>query len=356
MGGASAWALRWNSEGRKTVVEPDRAAGGRSGLVFSGKGQDMTGGRTGNRWKGPACLWLAAFIWGSAFVAQRSAMTDGGAGPLTFNGLRWFPGVAVLLPAIAWRARRKGGGVVGRKRDWRALAAGGASCGAVLFGASSLQQMGITTTDAGKAGFITALYLLLVPVFGLTLGRRVGGRTWAGVAVGLAGLWLLCTNGSPAGWNTVGRGDWLLLGCAAAFAVHILLVDRFAGKTDPLELSAVQFAVCGCLSLPFGLALEHPTWAGVWAVRGELAYAGFLSSGVAYTLQTAGQRETAPTVASLILCMESVFAVLTGWFALGETATGREWAGCALMLGAILYCQTGRGRSDDRRTGRMQNA
>ena len=306
------------------------------------------------RWRGPACLWLAAFIWGSAFVAQRSAMADGGAGPLTFNGLRWFPGVAVLLPAIAWRSRRKGGGG-GEKRDWRALAAGGASCGTVLFLASSLQQMGITTTDAGKAGFITALYLLLVPVFGLALGKKVGFKIWAGVAVGLAGLWLLCTKGGLDGWKTVGRGDWLLLGCAAAFAVHILLVDRFVGKTDPLELSAAQFAVCGCLSLPFLLALEHPTWAGIWAVRGELAYAGFLSSGVAYTLQTAGQRGTAPAVASLILCMESVFAVLTGWLVLGETATGREWAGCALMLGAILACQVGGGREGCRRSGRTQN-
>lgn len=314
----------------------------------------MTGGKAKGWWKGPACLWLAAFIWGSAFVAQRSAMGEGGAGPLTFNGLRWFPGVAVLVPAIAWRSRRKAG-TDGSKRDWRALAAGGVLCGAVLFLASSLQQMGLETTEAGKAGFITALYLLLVPVFGLALGKKAGWRIWAAVAAGLAGLWLLCTKGGLDGWRAVGRGDWLLLGCATAFAGHILLVDRFVGKTDPLELSALQFAVCGCLSLPFLLALEHPTWAEVWAVRGELAYAGFLSSGVAYTLQTAGQRETAPAVASLIMCMESVFAVLTGWLVLGETATGREWAGCALMLGAILVCQVGGVREGSRRNGRTQN-
>lgn len=323
-------------------------------MAFPGKGQGMTGGKAKGWWKGPACLWLAAFIWGSAFVAQRSAMGEGGAGPLTFNGLRWFPGGAVLVPAIAWRSRRKAG-TDGSQRDWRALAAGGVLCGAVLFAASSLQQMGIETTEAGKAGFITALYLLLVPVFGLALGKKAGWRIWAAVAAGLAGLWLLCTQGGLDGWRTVGRGDWLLLGCAAAFAGHILLVDRFVGKTDPLELSALQFAVCGCLSLPFLWALEHPTWTEVWAVRGELAYAGFLSSGVAYTLQTAGQRETAPAVASLIMCMESVFAVLTGWLVLGETATGREWAGCALMLGAILVCQMGGGEGGGRRNGRTQN-
>lgn len=300
----------------------------------------MTGGRTGRRWKGAALLWLAAFIWGSAFVAQRSAATKGAVGPLTFNGLRWFPGVAVLLPAIAWRGRRgAGGGTGGGKRDWKALGWGGLACGTVLCAASSLQQMGMQTTDAGKAGFLTALYLPLVPIFGLFLGKKAGWGAWLGVAAGLAGLWLLCTKGGWDGWRGFGVGDGLLLGCAAAFAGHILTVDHFAGRTDPLELSAAQFSVCGCLSLPLMFLAETPTWGGVREVWGELAYAGFLSSGVAYTLQTAGQRETAPTVASLILCMESVFAVLTGWVALGETATGREWWGCALILGAVLISQ-----------------
>lgn len=280
--------------------------------------------------RGSLVLLLTAAVWGSSFVAQRAGMEY--VGPFTFNGLRCFLGVAVLLPVLwilkAARVRRGE-----PPSDKRALWKGGAACGAVLFCASSLQQLGIVTTGAGKAGFLTALYILLVPVFGLFLGKRVRAVLWLCVGLGVAGLYLLCATD---GWGSIGRGDWLLMGCAACYAVHILIVDRYAPRTNNVALSAVQFLVCGLISLPVLFVLEEPTWASLWACRVPFLYSGVMACGVGYTLQIVGQRGTDPTVASLVMCFEAVFAVMFGWLVLGETATARELAGCGVLFSATV--------------------
>lgn len=276
-------------------------------------------------------LFLTAFIWGTAFVAQSVGMDH--LGPFGFNGIRSLIGGAALLPCI-WilgRTDREHR----RKEDRKTLLAGGISCGLALFAASSLQQIGIQYTAAGKAGFITAFYIVLVPVAGIFLGKKTGWKVWTAVAMALAGLYFLCITES----FRIGKGDVFVFAGAVIFAVHILVIDYFAPRTDGVKMSCIQFFVAGILSLFPMAATETTTLEGVWLSMGPLLYAGVLSCGVAYTLQIIGQKNMNPTIASLILSLESCISVLAGWVILGERLSVREGAGCVLVFGAIILAQ-----------------
>lgn len=290
-------------------------------------------------------LALAAFIWGIAFVAQS---TGGDAvGPYTFNCIRSFIGGLVLLPVIRLLDYLQ---LTSRKptsrEDWRRLLTGGIACGLALSFASNLQQMGIYLgSPAGKAGFLTACYMLIVPILGLFLHKKCGWNIWLGIVIAVIGLYLLCIRGD----FSIQFSDFLLLLCALIFAIHILVIDHFAVLVDGVRMSCIQFFVCGIFSaIPmFFIDMKHSV-AGIVAWAPALAnpyawisilYAGLLSCGVAYTLQIIGQQGVNPMVASLLMSLESVFSVLAGWVLLGEALSGRELLGCVLIFGAVVLAQ-----------------
>jgi drug/metabolite transporter (DMT)-like permease len=215
------------------------------------------------------------------------------------------------------------------------LLLGGAACGICLFVASSLQQIGIQYTSTGKAGFITAFYIVLVPVLGIFLHKKTSWKVWAAVIISLIGLYFLCITEK----FTVGKGDILIFICALIFALHIMVIDYFSPKVDGVQMSCIQFFVCGVASLIPMVVFETPTLHGIIMSAGPLLYAGVLSSGVAYTLQIIGQKNVNPAIASLILSLESCFAVLAGWLVLGQRLSVRESIGCTLMFAAIILAQ-----------------
>lgn len=279
-------------------------------------------------------LFFTAIIWGVAFVAQSVGMDH--VGPFTFNAIRSLLGGIVLIPCIFIFRRPKsseeGEKTMDRPKD---LIIGGGLCGLMLFISTTLQQVGIQYTTVAKAGFITALYIVLVPVLGIFIRKKVGLKVWASVVIALAGLYLLCMKGS----FTLGKGDLLVLLCSLCFALHILVIDHFTQRTSGVKLSCIQFFITGFLSSLLMFLFETPTWADILAAWVPLFYAGVFSSGVAYTFQIIGQRGTDPTVASLILSLESVVSVLAGWLLLGQSLRPREILGCVLMFGAILLAQ-----------------
>lgn len=279
-------------------------------------------------------LVLTAFIWGTAFVAQSMGMDY--LGPFTFNGVRSLIGGAALLPCIAFlkllNGKNTAAFINGNRKD---LLIGGIACGLLLFAATSLQQIGIQYTTAGKAGFITAFYIVIVPVLGIFLRKRIGWKVWIAVVIALFGLYFLCITEH----FTVGKGDILIFVCALIFSLHILVIDRFSPKVDGVKMSCIQFFVCGIASMPFMFVLETPRFGAMLEGWMPLMYAGVLSCGVAYTLQIIGQKNVNPAVASLILSLESCFSVLAGWIVLGERLSRREFAGCVLMFAAIILAQ-----------------
>ena len=290
-------------------------------------------------------LMLTALIWGVAFVAQ-SAGGDA-VGPYMFNSIRSLIGAAVLVPVILVLDQLN---ITQRKpvtkEDKKTLLTGGIACGVALCLATNVQQLGIYLgASAGKAGFLTACYILLVPILGLFLKKKCGWNIWVGVVLTLAGLYLLCMQDS----FTLELCDGLLLLCALCFAVQILFVDHFAPLVDGVRLSCIQFLVCGILSavpalifdLP-GTGAEFMAWVQVFGSPDAwipILYAGVMSCGVAYTLQIVGQNGLNPTVASLLMSLESVFAVLAGWLLLDESMGPRELAGCGLIFAAIVLAQ-----------------
>lgn len=279
-------------------------------------------------------LLLTAMIWGGAFVAQSVGLDY--VGPFTINSVRFLIGGLVLIPCIAVMERLQDRR--GEKRDRgsrRDLLLGGLCCGLALCVASNLQQIGIAYTTVGKAGFLTALYVVIVPFLGLLLGKRLPPVIWICVALALGGLYLLCMTGMEG----LGKGDILVLLCALAFSVHILVVDHFSSRVDPVRLSCAQFLVSGLVTVAPMLVLEQPTMSAVLGAWQPILYAGVLSCGVAYTLQAVAQRDCDPTVCSLVLCLESVFSVLFGWLLLEQALSLREWLGCALMFAAIVLAQ-----------------
>ena len=284
--------------------------------------------------KNDGLLVLTALIWGSSFVAQRVGMDH--LGPFTFNSIRCLMGALVLVPLIIYRKKKLSkSDVEVVKEDKKALITGGILCGIAMAVASSLQQFGLVYTTAGKAGFITALYILIVPILGLFIGKKVGKKVWIGVAFAVVGMYLLCINEG----FSISKGDTLVILCAVAFSIHILLIDHFSPKVDGVKLSCIQFAICGVLCAFPMFANEAPKMANIMAAMVPLLYAGVLSCGVAYTLQIIAQKNTDPTVASLILSLESVFAVLASWIVIHEALSIREVIGCVLMFVAIILAQ-----------------
>ncbi|MBQ4560559.1 MAG: DMT family transporter [Tyzzerella sp.] len=273
-------------------------------------------------------LLLTATIWGSAFVAQSVGMEH--VGPFTFTFSRSIIGGIVLLPCILFLGKWKKG--FATKVEW----IGGICCGIALCIANNLQQVGMQYTTVGKAGFITALYVVLVPIFGIFLKKRVSLLIWGCVAVSVVGLYLLCI---PEGAFVLAFGDLLVLLCAVVFSVHILIIDYFSPKGDGVVISCIQFFTCGILSGIPMLFFENPSIGSMIDAKWSILYAGVLSSGVAYTLQVVAQKNVNPTVASLILCLESVVAVLAGWVMLGQGMSSREIWGCILMFAAIVMAQ-----------------
>ena len=287
-------------------------------------------------------------IWGAAFVAQRVGMDH--VGPFTFNGIRMLLAWLVMIPVTALMEHKNKNTPGYTAPDPKDQRLSGVICGALLFIASSLQQMGLVSTTAGKAGFITALYVVLVPVAAWFLFRKNPGKViWLGVLIAVGALWLLCM---PAdGGFVLQSGDLLVLGCAVCFTFQILCVDHYAARVSGVKLARDEFLVTGGLSMLIAVATEPISWEGVREALIPILYAGIMSGAVGYTLQVLGQRDTDPTVASLLMCMEAVFAVLTGVLLIGEKMTVRETVGCVLMFCAVILAQLSPVISSIRRNG-----
>lgn len=280
-------------------------------------------------------LFLTAVIWGVAFVAQSVGMDY--VGPFTFSAVRNVIGGLVLLPCIGLLNKLNGKETHQEdKEDKRTLLIGGGCCGILLCIACNLQQFGIMYTTTGKAGFITAMYIVIVPLLGVFMHKKIGMRIWIGVGIAVVGMYLLCGLGENAALQ---KGDWLLIGCAVCFSFHILTIDYFSPKVDGVKLSCIQFFTCAILSAICMLIWEEPSISAILTAWMPILYAGVLSCGVAYTLQIIGQKGMDPTVASLILSLESVVSLIAGWLILGQRLSNRELLGCALAFAAIILVQ-----------------
>ena len=282
----------------------------------------------GKRLGSSLLLLLTAMIWGSAFVAQRSGMDR--VGPLTFLAARSVLTVAALSPLALPRLRK-----LDRQALLRTLL-GGLLCGTALFLGSGLQQWGLVTTTAGKAGFLTALYIVFVPLGKRLFGQRIPLRVWVSVALAAGGLYCLCAAGETGGFRP---GDLLLLSCAVMFSIHILSVDYLGPALDSILLSYFQFLTCAVLAWASAFLLETPAWNDLKSAWLPIAYAGLLSGAVGYTLQIVAQKHADPTVASLLMSLESVFSALAGWIILQEALSAWELLGCALVFAAVILSQ-----------------
>ena len=277
-------------------------------------------------------LMLSAVIWGFSFVAQRIGMDY--VGPFTFNAVRFALGSLALVPFAVHTSRNR---AKDRSAGWtRTALIGGALAGAVIFAGVSFQQTGIQYTTAGKSGFITGLYVVLVPVLGLLIGKRTSAWTWGGVALAAAGLYLL----SFTGVATISKGDLIVLAGTVFWAAHVLIISHLIARTGAVMLAMIQFAACSLLSFAAALIFEEMSLSGILDAAWPILYGGLMSVGVAYTLQVIGQKKTPPAHAAIILSLETVFAALGGWFVLGEVIPARGLAGCALMLTGIIVSQT----------------
>lgn len=279
-------------------------------------------------------LFVAAFIWGTAFVAQSVGMEY--IEPFTFSTLRSFIGSAFLVPCIGILGKWKGKKAKQNAEDNKELLKGGIVCGVVIFAAANLQQVAMLYTSVGKSGFLTALYIVIVPIIGVAFGKKSGKKLVAAVALAVVGLYLLCMK---SGSFSLEFGDILLLLSAFSFSVHIMVIDHFTQKVDGVKLSCIQFFVCGVFSAVVMLLFEHPSLSMIWEALIPLLYVGVLSSGVAYTLQIVGQKGMNPVVASLIMSLESVISAIAGWAVLGQILSKREIAGCIVMFLAIILAQ-----------------
>ncbi|MDU4891244.1 MAG: DMT family transporter [Clostridium sp.] len=287
--------------------------------------------------KANVLLLLTAAIWGFSFVAQRVGSEHLGA--FTFNGIRFAIGSISLLPLILFLSRKKAKNVqedvntieADRKETFKA----GLIAGIVLFIAAALQQIGMASTTAGKGGFITGIYMVIVPVLGLFLKQKTNKNTWIGIVLAIIGLYLLTiTDGL-----SIGKGDLLVLMSSFLWATHILIIDNFTKKIDPLKLSSIQFATCSILSLVVAFGFETITAVGIKGALMAILYGGLLSVGVAYTLQVVAQKDAKPTHAAILLSMESVFGVIGGALFLEESLNGRGLIGCVLIFVAIIISQ-----------------
>jgi drug/metabolite transporter (DMT)-like permease len=303
-------------------------------------------------------LTCTAFIWGMAFVAQRVGMEF--VGPFFFTGIRMLLGALTLLAVLGLIGLFGGGAGVARKRNkvarervsarWRALIKAGVACGVVIFLAGCAQQVGLVFTTASKAGFLTALYIVLVPLLGIALRHKTHWNTWVSVAVAAVGLYFLCVTGG----FTLQLGDAIVLIGAVFWAGHILVIDHFVGglgKRDVMRLCVVQFAVASLLAFCSSLLFDGLFATGAFSVDGLAAalpailYTGILSTGVAFTFQAMGQQGLSPSAASIVMSLEAVFSVLGGMLLLGETLTAREAFGCAALFAAVILSQLPAGQA-----------
>ena len=277
-------------------------------------------------------LLLTAMIWGAAFVAQSVGADNVGA--FTFLASRsWLAGIA-LLPLIAVMKRKTVSSEAG-PGDRRILITGGLLCGFFLFIASAAQQIGIATTTTAKAGFLTALYVIIVPILSIVIRKKVPPQVWLSALIAVAGLYLLCMKGR----FSLEAGDAMELLCAFLFACHIMTIDHFSPRVDGITMSCIQFFACAVFSTVFALLIEHPHWAQIRSALLPILYAGIFSSGVGYTLQILSQKNLHPTVASITMSLESVFSAVFGWILLHQALNGREILGCLLMFSAIILAQ-----------------
>ena len=284
-------------------------------------------------------LLITAAIWGSAFVAQKSGMDY--IGPLTYGGIRTFIGGLALIPVILVLDKNEAKTEVKKTPEEAAaekklLLIGGICCGLALFVASTLQQYGVSYTTAGKAGFITTLYVVMVPIFSVVLRKKVRPIIWLCVLMGATGLYLLCMTDAS---FKLQFGDTLVLLCAVGFSVHILVIDYFAPKVDGVKMSCIQFLVSGTIGIIGMFIFEEPKIDAILDCWLPILYAGVLSSGVGYTLQIVAQKDAEPTVASLLMSLESVFAVISGAIILHESMSPRELIGCAVIFAAVIIAQ-----------------
>ena len=280
-------------------------------------------------------LALTAFIWGVAFVAQSVGMDY--IGPFTFNCARFFIGGIVLIPLIFFLNRGKKNEVKNEqsREQKKNTIIGGILCGILLCAASSFQQFGIMQTSVGKAGFITALYIIIVPLLGIFLHKRITLLMGISALITVFGFYLLCISGQI----EINRGDLLVLICAFIFSLHILVIDIYSPKGDCVTISCIQFFVSGIISGICMFLFETPVWADIFAAYIPVLYAGIFSCGVAYTLQIVGQKNMEPAVASLILCLESVFSAIAGWLILKQALSRRELIGCIFVFTAVILAQ-----------------
>lgn len=295
--------------------------------------------------KGPILLLITAILWGFAFVAQTTASSD--IGPFAFNASRNIIGAVFLTGVIAMRKRLghdeapqlgSDGNASGYTR--KALVIAGVTCGVVLFAASYLQQAGITAYPAGAAasgrsGFVTATYMIMVALMGVVVGKKTQPIVFVAVAVSMLGMYLLCV---PNGFGSIYVGDWLVLASAFGYALHIIVIDRFT-RIDGVRLSRVQLMTSAAIALVCALAFEHPDPAAIAAALVPILYAGICSDGIAYTFQIIAQKTTDPTVASILMSLESVFAAIGGWLILSESLSAVELLGCALVFAAVMLAQ-----------------
>lgn len=279
--------------------------------------------------KGSLSIILATVIWGSTFVAQSVGVDL--VGPFSFLSIRCFLAVAMLLTVLFLRNRREFVKIVTEPRLWKA----GVPCGIALFVATALQQIGLIYTTAGKGGFITTMYIIMVPIFGLFLKQKPPKTVGISVVIAAVGLYLI----SGAGFTAINIGDVLMLLCAVAFAVQILIMDRVAWELNSMALNMSQALVCAVVSGVCALIFDNTTWQGILDCWFPLCWAGIMSMGIAYTLQIVGQKSIEPTTASLLMSFESVFAAISGALLLGEKFTLTEGIGCALVFGAIMLTQ-----------------
>ena len=289
--------------------------------------------------KADALLLLAAVIWGTGFVAQRAGMEH--VGPMTFTGIRFAIAFLVLLPILCLRRQREPQTDSQTGASTRRIyLLGGTVAGGVLFIGVSLQQIGLIYTTAGKAGFITGLYVVIVPIIGFFLRHRVRSATWIGAGLSAVGLYFLSVRGSL----EMNRGDWYVLACAFVWATHVLIIGRLSPRADPIRLAAMQFAITSVLGLTAALLIEGMTLENVLAAKWAILYGGIFAVGVGFTLQVVGQRDAPAAHAAILLSLEAVFAAVAGGLILSEVLSRRELFGCALMLAGVLVSQIRKSR------------
>jgi drug/metabolite transporter (DMT)-like permease len=300
----------------------------------------MEGNMVNRRWQGSFILFLTAFIWGAAFVAQKIGIVVVDA--LTFSAARFLISGIALLPIIfIGRHKDKLSGIHSsltpeeKKKKRKTLITGGVMCGICLAFAANLQQMGMTDTSAGKAGFITALYIIFVPILRVFTKKKVSTAVWVSVAIALAGLYLLCVKEGL----SIEEGDALVLLSALCFAFHILIIDKYSPLTDNVQMSCIQFFVVALITGILMFIFEKPSIDAVLSCWAPILYLGVVSGAAGYTLQIIGQKNAEPTAASLILSMEAVFAAITGVLFLNESFSAKELVGCILMFVAIILSQ-----------------